>query len=245
MADEKDVVNNKPNVVDAEKIRDEAVAVAEEKATERIDEAKEDFDKKLEGVEERATTKARDSIVEAISGKKEETWKPKTYEEITDKAKRDTLEEVDKRLADRDAKTQEEAKKTQEVRSKRDAEYDKYWDTQLDNIAEVDESFKLSEDTVKFMEGRSLRSLTPSEVKELKEKDEGFNNRAKLEQEAVANQKSDLELYYYKEYKNKPSGATAPVFTGSKAVTPTDKADFDYSEIQGKKPSDIVFENTK
>lgn len=240
MAD--DVVNTTPNVVDAEKISADAVAKAEAKADEKIEAAREYFDKKLEGVEEKATTKALESIVEAISGK-EEKWVPKSYEEITEKAKADTLAEVNKKLEARDAKAVAEAKKTQEAATKRDEDYNKYWDGQLDKIAAVDDSFKVSEETTKALEGKQLKQLTASEMQDLREADKGFDKRIKLQEEAFGKDEANLELYYYKEFRGKKSGTTAPVITGSKAVTPTDKSDFDYADIHGKKPSDILMES--
>ena len=217
------------------------MAQAEEKATEKIEAVKEDFNTKLEEVSEKATTKARESIVEAIGGK-EEKWVPKSYEEITKKAEENTMAKVDEKLAERDKKVAEEAKRTQDAAVKRDDDWDKIWDKQLDDIAAIDDNFKLSEETTKFMEGKSVRSLSPAEVKDLSESDEGFSNRAKLEREATANGKRDLELYYYKEFKNKKSGTTAPVITGSKAVTATDSGDFDYMDHHGKKPSELIAE---
>ena len=52
-------------------------------------------------IEEEVLESAKKQLAESLVGKGKEKWTPKDYEEIKDTAKKETLEEVDKKFEDR------------------------------------------------------------------------------------------------------------------------------------------------
>lgn len=234
------VVNEEPQVVS----RDEILS----QVTEQVSAVKEEFDTKLEEATQRAKTEARDEIVKSISGeKKQEEWKPKSWTENKEVTKKETLEEVERLL-----KEKEDSKRVElETKAKKEVEtvkqWNEYWDKQINNISKEDPNFAITEDTKKALGARPLNDLKPSEIEELREQDPAFDNRIKLQEEAFIESKksgepANLELHYYKNWnKNSQSGRNAPVIGTNKSVTPSDN-EFSYEDIMGKKPSDVILE---
>ena len=199
----------------------------------------EDFDKKLPKADKIADD-VRDGIIEKLTGGKDKEdqspWQkegrsPKSYDEVaewgTEKAKkelRQEIEEKDKVQAkkDNDAKA---------VETKRQEDWNKYWDGQIEKL--------VSEEKIPAPSEEIQAKLTDNKpLTEEEKEDPGIKARADIFRLATENKENNLELVYYKHFskETKPAGASAPVIGSRKAVTPSgEQSEYTYEEVHNAK----------
>ena len=177
-------------------------------------------------IEEEVVEAAKEKLAESLVGKKDEKWVPKDYEEVKEVAKKETLEEVDKKFEERDKQVKEDKKtKVKEDKAKL-AKWDKYWQGQVTKLTDEGHLPKPAEEIQKKLDEKE--TLTEEEMK-----DPAMIARTELYSKAQDLKESNLELVYHRDLRDKqPAGASAPVLGTRKSVSPpSSDGEFAYEDI--------------
>lgn len=199
-----------------------------------------------------ATDAAKKSLVEQLTGGKDqneyEKWvsdlqkegRNPTYAEalkfVKGQAKDEILAELNKEVSDEEEKDILTKQQQEENQKATQAYYNKQWDQQLTDLEKSGKIPPITDAKNENDPGNRARTALF----------EALNERIAADQKGGRIPSYSLiEIFYegYRDPQAQPPGATAPVFGQRKGVSPnTGPQGFKYSDIKGKKPSDILAE---
>lgn len=209
--------------LDQERLSKEIESKADIKATEKVEQMKQDLVKSLSGDDggsyewEKKGKKAPSDYDELFTEVDKRTIKPEQVDEIVEKK----LEEKEKL----EQKRQEEERSSQEKTiEERRMQFDQEW-YDLVNEGKMPAVSKEVQEKID-----NKVKLTQEEV----ESDPGLKARLNLVQ-IVQNSGKGAKLAYYEDYEKQPAGAKAPVFGGKPSAPKTGDDEWTYEDIKSER----------